>query len=94
MCVCVCDIMGIRKEKEGREGKEEKKRTEKKERKKTKTKTVQWKRREGKEQKHVQYRSIILVKFCFVFVVTLYNSSAKQQLIKVMCIYNRSLLLR
>lgn len=94
--------MGVRKEKEGGEGKEEekeKKRKKKKERKRrneneNENRSMEEKRREEKRQKHVQYRSIILLKIYFVFVVTLYNSSAKQLLIKVMCIYNRSLLLR
>lgn len=74
--------MGIRKEKEGREEKEEE---EKKRKRKSENRLMEEKRR---NRKHVQYRSIILLKFYLVFVVTLYNSSAKQQLIKVMCIYN------
>lgn len=74
--------MGIRKEKEGREEKEEEKKTRKR---KNEDRLMEEKRR---NRKHVQYRSIILLKFYLVFGVTLYNSSAEQQLIKVMCIYN------
>lgn len=76
--------MGIRKEKEGREGKEEEKKKRKRKR-KNENRLMEEKRR---NRKHVQYRSIILLKFYLVFGVTLYNSSAEQQLIKVMCIYN------
>lgn len=86
MCVCVCDMMGRWEYEKKRKGERRKKKQRKKENEnENESRSIEERRR---NRKHVQYRSIFLFKFYLVFGVTLYNSSAKQQLIKVMCIYN------
>lgn len=67
MCVCVCDIMGRRKEKEGREGKEEKKKNgkERTEKNENENRSMEEKRREGTETCSISIDHFGKILFCF-----------------------------